>query len=63
MNRLFTNENSLSKQNWPVILNLDAILENKRDLPLNSPGMPNVLIKFRNLEGETPATRHRHGKK
>lgn len=45
------------------VFNLDAIPENKRDLPLDSPGMPNVLVKFSNLEGEKHTTRHRHGKK
>ena len=45
------------------VMNLDAIPENKRDIPLGSPGMPNVLVKFRNLEGEKPASRQRHRKK
>jgi hypothetical protein len=61
----------VSKPDWKVgqeflvagVMNLDAIPENKRDIPIGSPGMPNVLVKFRNLEGEKPATRHRHQKK
>ena len=41
------------------VMDLDAIPENKRDLPLFSPGMPNVLVKFRNPGGKKPAARHR----
>jgi hypothetical protein len=41
------------------VMDLDAIPENKRDLPLGSPGTPNVLVKFRNLEGKKHAARHR----
>jgi len=59
---------SFSKPGWKVgqefsvmgVMNLDAIPENKRHLPLGSPGMPNVLVKFRNLEGKKPASRKRH---
>jgi hypothetical protein len=60
-----------SKPGWKVgqefsvmgVMNLDAIPENKRHLPISSPGMPNTLVKFRNLEGEKPAARQRHRKK
>jgi hypothetical protein len=60
-----------SKPDWKVgqefsvmgIMNLDAIPENKKHLPIGSPGMPNVLVKFCNLEGDKPTSRHRHKKK
>lgn len=60
-----------SKPDWKVgqefsvlgIMNLDAVPENKRHLPIGSPEMPNILVKFRNLEGEKPASRKRHRKK
>jgi len=59
-----------SKPGWEIgseftvlgIMNLDAIPEKKRHLPIDSPGMPNVLVKFRNLEGEKPVSRKRHKK-
>lgn len=60
-----------NKSGWAVgseflvlgIMDLDAIPEKKRHLPIGSPEMPNVLVKFRNLEGEKPASRKRHKKK
>jgi hypothetical protein len=59
-----------SKPGWKVgqefsvmgVINLDAIPENKRHLPLSSPEMPNVLVKFSNLDGEKPISKKRHRK-
>ncbi|MBT7991506.1 MAG: hypothetical protein HN769_16735 [Anaerolineae bacterium] len=59
-----------SKSGWKTgseftvlgIMNLDAIPENKRHLPIGSPEMPNVLVKFRNLDDKKPASRKRHKK-
>ena len=59
-----------SKSGWAVgseftvlgVMNLDAIPEKQRHLPIGSPEMPNVLVKFRNLEGEKPVSRKRHKK-
>ena len=61
---------SFSNPGWEIgseftvlgIMDLDAIPENKRNLPIGSPEMPNLLVKFRNLEGEKPASRKRHKK-
>ena len=61
---------NFSKPGWKIgseftvlgIMDLDAIPENKRHLPISSPEIPNVLVKFRNLEGEKPASRKRHKK-
>ena len=61
---------NFSKPGWTVgseflvlgVMDLDAIPENKRHLPIDSPEMPNVLVKFRNLDDKKPASRKRHKK-